>query len=548
MSASTCIEEKKKALDQGLEAFWCFWSREKQKGCEILYDCIDDLVKHDLLEHRYSKRWARGWSLLHSIIDKDQLQALNLVLSKLPFDKAKYLLTQVRNEKYNATVFDWAKPNVKEFLSFYLNKHGTDSVGKMSQQTRAIYKQNIIIDVLHKNMLEMKGSKFLNDLLDIYTKLLKNCEPISDDFLMVCVKYCRDRNQNIDGNMTTKKKKIFMQTLVSTIKKCLRVNKGNCIYDQDAYNQDAKDEHSNEFQLTAFYHWYFKEFLNDSNYWYLTENEDKTTSESFIDPDKDYYNQEDDLDEQVSIVTATDTLNSDSQLQEQEDLDDAKENTKNESDVDQSTLQEAVENECGWIGEKQRLTFDNLTDYVNDQLIVQKQFIFDEISKFQKRMNKEWNELINYKNSEYVDSKYLVKQPRQDKIINGVKASFDENLFMKTQIFSHNQDTKLYNFKHFYSIYSYLDELLIRAHLLNDSFQTQMSKLFKNSNYLSNDKTIDFDKDYVYCDAPVKLRQRCVIKAASDYSREDFPNTACIVDPIRMYIFFFFSRVGTLYW
>ena len=61
-----------------------------------------------------------------------------------------------------------------------------------------------------------------------------------------------------------------------------------------------------------------------------------------------------------------------------------------------------------------------------------------------------------------------------------------------------------------------------------------MSKLFKNSNYLSNDKTIDFDKDYVYCDAPVKLRQRCVIKAESDYSAEKFPNTACIVDLIRM--------------
>ena len=115
MDVNDAKTEKKNALDQGLEAFWSFWCREKQKGGEILHNCIDDLVKYDLLDHRYSKRFSKNWSLLHAIVEKDQLQALSLVLSKISFDKAKYLLTEVRDgdDKSNANVLDFAKPNVK---------------------------------------------------------------------------------------------------------------------------------------------------------------------------------------------------------------------------------------------------------------------------------------------------------------------------------------------------------------------------------------------------------------------------------------------------
>ena len=126
-------------------------------------------------------------------------------------------------------------------------------------------------------------------------------------------------------------------------------------------------------------------------------------------------------------------------------------------------------------------------------------------------------------NPNYINPNQLVNQPRQDLIINGVKPMYDCDLFENICVYAKNQSTKDYNFKHSYSTNSYLDTLIIRAHSLNDGFQKQMSKLFDSYKNIN----------VVYNEAPVKLRERCVIKANTDYANEEFPNTACICDLIR---------------
>ena len=81
----------------------------------------------------------------------------------------------------------------------------------------------------------------------------------------------------------------------------------------------------------------------------------------------------------------------------------------------------------------------------------------------------------------------------------------------------------------------------MRAHLLNDSFQTEMSKLFLDNidNVVIEEKGIDFGVDYVYHDAPVKLRERCIVKSESDYNNEPFPNTALsiYIAPVHVHLY-----------
>ena len=155
--------------------------------------------------------------------------------------------------------------------------------------------------------------------------------------------------------------------------------------------------------------------------------------------------------------------------------------------------------------EDKTLTFDNLSVAVNKELEISRNFIKKSIDNIVKTEPEQWQKLTSYKCSPHIDPTKLLKQPRQDGILNGLKANYKEDTFDKASLLSQNQHTKNYNFKHLYSINSYLSLLLTRAHLLNDEFQQSMIKLvdvFNQNNLKSGVK---------YSDGPVKLRQRCLV-------------------------------------
>ena len=309
----------------------------------------------------------------------------------------------------------------------------------------------------------------MDDILDVLNDQLANYLPISDDLLLLCFKYCRDDKYSLQSS---EKKANFIKRFVKMI--------------QNLLNVDDKNE------LKSFNLFYFRQFLIDSNYWYMKYEKS----------------------EELNTV-----------------------DYKDDTGMNDSS--------------EMNITFDGLNRLVYDKLGVQREFIRSSITNLNKGFGSDWNALTSYNSGTHglINEKELMREPRQDSIKNGTFAEFEESFFDKIGLLSIHNDTIKYNFAHLYSINAYLEKLLIKAHSLNGAFQEEMRLVFVNNNSNNNSSNNNNDDsksdekqkekedcdilDVVYHDAPVKLRKRCVVKAESDDSGAKYPNTANICDLIR---------------
>ena len=139
---------------------------------------------------------------------------------------------------------------------------------------------------------------------------------------------------------------------------------------------------------------------------------------------------------------------------------------------------------------------------------------------------KDWTKLTNYEsktNTQHVNNsdKYGL---RQDGIVNGIKPQFSSN-----QLFV-NQESG-FNGREIYDLNSYLYALIITAHAVNHSFQTQVKTMFE---------ILDFPCQFK--SGVVKEAKRAQIKAVVEYSEKPWPKTAQIVDYIRCSVTFNTSK------
>lgn len=172
--------------------------------------------------------------------------------------------------------------------------------------------------------------------------------------------------------------------------------------------------------------------------------------------------------------------------------------------------------------EKGDLLFDEICQLVNVELKSQQRYLKDEFLKYNndKDDGKYFEQVLNYK--EWTDKSQVGDNAglRQDAIDDGVVATV-----RKSSLFV-SRDTG-FDGREAYDLRVYLTNVLIRAHAVNETFQSDMKSIFENE--------IKCGK---YSRAPVKLAERCQIKASTDYGNRKWPTTSCIVDLIRCSIAF----------
>ncbi|ETO28171.1 hypothetical protein RFI_08959 [Reticulomyxa filosa] len=107
---------------------------------------------------------------------------------------------------------------------------------------------------------------------------------------------------------------------------------------------------------------------------------------------------------------------------------------------------------------------------------------------------------------------------RQDSDLNGLHSRLNEMELLQIQLKSNNVE---FHPKHAYDFDVYLNELIARAHELNDPFQQQMQSIFQDC------------QGCLFESGPIKTFDRCKIKAQTEYRNEAFPKSAHIIDIIR---------------
>ena len=168
------------------------------------------------------------------------------------------------------------------------------------------------------------------------------------------------------------------------------------------------------------------------------------------------------------------------------------------------------------------ILFDTVVDDVNELLMKQKEFIWKNVEtiKNSKETNVIFEELCNFGVNNIRNNADL----RQDKIENGIVSNVNERelIIKKHEMGSAHS---IFDLKSEMNCKTYLTKCLVFAHSNNNTFQSQMKEYFK-------------DKKCKYQSAPVKLRDRCVVKATSDYGKKHYPSCANILDFMRFSVTF----------
>ena len=156
---------------------------------------------------------------------------------------------------------------------------------------------------------------------------------------------------------------------------------------------------------------------------------------------------------------------------------------------------------------------------VNEALIKQQEFVWDNVQneeKLDKASNeKEWSKILNftYPSDESKESKESSngekKQLRQDAIENGIKPDKSEiDLFMQLTKMGNSGFDLISS----YTFDIYLTLLLVESHSMNAIFHNEVKRILQE---LSNGSC-------KFAPAPVKTRERCIIKTQTDYFEQRY--------------------------
>ena len=153
--------------------------------------------------------------------------------------------------------------------------------------------------------------------------------------------------------------------------------------------------------------------------------------------------------------------------------------------------------------EKEMIMYDMINQIMDDALIQQKRFIWQSCNKEKQNDGKSWNDLLNVKSTTMIDSL------RQDVILHGITPDLTYNeLLINAPKVPRSNGFDIFDIA---NTQNYLSKLLIFAQMMNQTFQNDVSKLFDHISM-----TQGFSCNYQT--APVKLSQRCVIKAQTGTS------------------------------
>ncbi|ETO11882.1 hypothetical protein RFI_25494 [Reticulomyxa filosa] len=165
---------------------------------------------------------------------------------------------------------------------------------------------------------------------------------------------------------------------------------------------------------------------------------------------------------------------------------------------------------------KKRVKWHDLQRKCNDEIKQAEEKLKDALEK---EITSSEESLDNYKKlTEFKWDVQLAKECRQDNYPNGVQSIFNEQELLNMQI---NSDDATFNLKYVYDFEMYLNDLLARAHIMNDPFQAEMENIFRSC------EGCKFEP------GPIKTHNQCKLKAQVEYKDKKFPKSAHIIDVLR---------------
>ena len=313
-----------------------------------------------------------------------------------------------------------------------------------------------------KGKEKFDGHGVMNDILTCMTSLLEKKMAFSQDMLVLCVIYCNEFE--ITNGDYKKQADQFIETLEFVTHECLHT-KTEKSGDKDNNSIDYKERN---------YQW-FKMFLLHSNVWLAKKHNTNNTE------NKD---------------------------------EDANENKGNDSDNDNADDDF-----------KNSILYVNALKVVNQKLLKQKQYVWDNIKREEKENDKLSNQLITYGNGfdssgailrqDEIEKGVVPKENELELILQAVSLE-DEREQMRGDRNASGHQSNL-NILFESNTKTYLTQCLSYAHVNNHIFQNEMAQIFGDN------------KKYPNCNyqaTPVKVYDRCVIKATSDYGQNSFPSAA----------------------
>eukprot|EP01083_Nonionella_stella_P191098 707518_1 len=139
----------------------------------------------------------------------------------------------------------------------------------------------------------------------------------------------------------------------------------------------------------------------------------------------------------------------------------------------------------------------------------------------------EWQNLISW------DIPDQSNEVRQDQVPNGIVSKFTHK-----ELSEQGSSSASFNANRFYDYHEYLPQLVLLAHILDDSFQKSMQNIFDIDRFTSIGK-MNSDGDVVqYVRGPVKRIERAKDKAQNDYRDAAYPTSAKILDVNRCSLVF----------
>eukprot|EP01083_Nonionella_stella_P167848 565096_1 len=198
---------------------------------------------------------------------------------------------------------------------------------------------------------------------------------------------------------------------------------------------------------------------------------------------------------------------------------------------------------------KSPFLYYELLKFVDNQSVKELDILKRDFDKIADEDHENWKQLIHL----YVDDKRNPDDKvRQDIVPNGITSKFTKQDMIDASSASFDSIK-------FYDYNEYLSELILTAQMNDDAFQrsvqkifnidksTQIGKIDMNQNDIDDEKHANPNRGdgvIVYNRGPVKTIGRARGKATSDYAKERFPTSACVLDLNRCSLVF--TDIGTM--
>ena len=197
---------------------------------------------------------------------------------------------------------------------------------------------------------------------------------------------------------------------------------------------------------------------------------------------------------------------------------------------EQKTEQKTTSENTGDTAERTIILFDTIAVDVNKLLMKQKEYIWNNVKQIKNEKESQiiFEKLCNFDVNKVKHTTATKTDVRQDAIENGITSNVNEFELLLQKVEMGSSAYSSFDVKFENNTKSYLTQCLAFAHANNNTLQTEMKKYFDN--------TIGIKCQYQ--SAPVKLSDRCIVKATSDYGGKKYPSCANILDFLRFSVTF----------